>query len=83
VMLRDPAASLALGLERDVWLELGVYDAPNQRKAIEATMEATEDLIEGDFRAIPESSGKVYSPRAVVQVTWGTEAPSPTEANTA
>jgi hypothetical protein len=59
------------GEERDVWLELGTYEAPsgNRRSAIQQAMER-HGLEEGSFHTIPESSAMVETCRVKKTISW-------------
>lgn len=46
-----------------------IFEAENGRKAVQLAMTAN-DLQDGDFRAIPETSAKVHSPRVKTQIVW-------------
>lgn len=51
------------------WVDLGEYEGINNRKAVEAAMEHNK-LEQGDFRAIPETSAKVFKPRVRKRTEW-------------
>jgi len=52
-----------------LWRDLGLYNAIQNRIAVTNAMK-DHDLEEGDFRAIPETSAKVFKPRVRKTTEW-------------